>query len=354
MKNLISSISLFILISTNIAFSQVNYGGHTLALVGTGTSTSFEDNGSNIFWVDTWAGPGGTKTIFRRDNYWYIVYTGLGITYYANTYYLYRTEVEHPTINPPACALWQQYVVPFGPYGYQWYSYPSLPIASPNGPIVSLTLTGPSASTTALGSTTTVINPDYIDLANKNSVQIAIIPNSAGRILYNTCEESIQFNNGTNWKSVWPNYSDYNLNQNQVFNFGDASTQIFGTNNNGGTTHLVFKTDGVERLVLGKNNSPYTTNFTVKTAIATPVTNTTGDYTLGEDNHIVIHSGTSSNTFTLPNPNPLNGREYKIANPSTGTVTFSPYSIIGLSGGILSAGQNLTIVSDGYNWYKIN
>jgi hypothetical protein len=345
-------LSLVFLISTisiKHSSAQIVVFGNTHIFSGTGTGTTV-DLGTNIFAYDFSPGPGGVRSIFRRDNYWYIVFTGLGLSESSKTYYSYRTVNQHPTINPPECVKWQSYVSTFMSPGYQWVGYPSSLPSPPNGLVTDVLMTGPSVGVSPATSTT--INPNFIDLANKNPTDITLIPNAPGRVLFNLCTESIQFNTGSTWKSVWPSYENYELNQSQALNFGDANTQIFGTNAYG-PTQLKFKANATEKLVLGKDPIYDFSIINLKGSISVPVNTISVDFVLGDDHHTLIHVGTLTHTVTLPNPLSSRGRQYTIANPSSAILSFTPYTIIGL-GTSLSPGQNVTMVCDGSGWYKVN
>jgi hypothetical protein len=348
MKKIFSILILCLIIKSNISFSQVTVFGQSHAFSGTGSGSPY-DLGTNIFTFDTFVGPGGFRTIFRKNNYWYVVVTGIGISISGNTYYTARTVNQHSTISPPDCAEWQGYVTGV-PIGYQWPGFPTTAPADPNGSIFILPFTGPSVS--ILPSSASTLFPDFIDLSNKSSSFISTIPNQSGRVLYNTCEEAIQFNNGTSWKSVWPHFSDYYLNPNQGFIFGDSNTQIY-SDNSSATNQLVFKTGGTTKLTIGKAGFSNTSSFNFKSSIATPVATISTDYILTDDDYIIIHTGTLPHIITLPGASGVLGRQYIISNPSTGSLTFASTTIVGL-GSTLLAGQNVTIVSNGGNWFKIN
>lgn len=347
-KRILLLIWIFLLMGLHTQ-AQIVLLGNTHNLAGTGTGTNI-DLGTNYFSFDFYSGPGGVRTIFRRNSYWYIVFTGLGNSNSANVYYSYRTVNQHPTVNPPDCVKWQSYTVSPNSPGYQWLGYPSSAPVDPNGSVIDLAITGASAAT--LSSGVTGIAPDYIDLATKTSSNLTSIGNNKGRILYNLCTESIQFNTGSAWKSVWPSFENYNLNQNQALNFGNANTQIFGSNTYGGT-QLKVKINAIERIVLGTDPAANFSLINFIGSVSTPVASTNLDFIMDVEHHTLIHTGGTAHTVTLPSPLSSKGRQYIIANPSTALLSFTPYSIVGL-GSSLAAGQNVTLVSDGSSWYKIN
>ncbi len=347
MKKIVLALSILMFVFSKTTFGQIVVFSQTHTVY---TPSISADVGTNIYYYDMFSGPGGARTIFRRNNYWYMVYTGYGISDYLNIYYENRTVHQHPTINPPDCATWQRYVSAPSPLGYQWIGFPGSAPALPNGSISTIPISGSSVGINP--SSSPVIGSNFIDLANQNLTEIGVISNQPGRILYNTCQASVQFNNGTAWKSVWPNFNNYELNQNQALNLGDAFTQILGTNNYG-TTQMIFKTSGTEKISIGKNPVTDKSIINLKGSIGTPVVTASTDYTLGDNNHIFIHTGSVAHTITLSAAFNTGGRQYIIANPSTNTLSFLPTVIIGL-GSTLAAGQNITIVSDGSNWYKVN
>jgi hypothetical protein len=75
----------------------------------------------------------------------------------------------------------------------------------------------------------------------------------------------------------------------------------------------------------------------------------------GDDYMLVLASGTSGNSVTLPTASTYTGRTYVIANRSINTVTISAFiNSSGASVTTILASETIQVVSDGTEWIKVN
>lgn len=333
----------------NLCFGQITIGSTTFAFSGTSSGGDI-DAATNVFVVDTYSGPGGVATIFRKNGYWYSVTTGVGITYTFTTFLVKRTVSVHYTVNPPDCALWQSYVVPAGSPGFFWTGYPSSVPSLPNGTVFYQTITGMVSSGSAFAS---AITPNYIDVATKNSSDIGLIPNQAGRLVYNSCLEGLQVNDGGTWKSIWPSIDNYQLNPSQAINFGSTTNSIIGTTD-GATEQLKLINGSSERIVLGKGIFNSGSLINLKGSISVPVNTFTSDLTLTDSHHTVIHLSSLTHNITIPVSSNFLGRQYTISNLSSSNLNILGTTIVGFSPTFLAPNSAISIISDGSSWYKIN
>ena len=337
----------FFLVASQQARAQVIVNGTPFPLLGTGSGTPF-DNTINFYGFDSAVGHfGGEVYLFRRDNYWFLAQRGIGGMDYLNVYLSSRTVLPYPTNFPPDCALWQNYNVGSA---VVWVGYPTTSPSVPSGIIRNINITGTTVS--AGPGTSTATFPQYIDLSTKSTNDILSFSNNPGRLLYNMCDNAIQYNDGLAWKSVWPNKLNYQLNLNQALEFGNTNTQIVGRNPLNLSNQIAFKTDNKDRLILEKDNVSNFSTINLKSSISLPYALKTTNYTISEDDHIVVFQGTSTQTFTLPSPSVVQGRLLIIVNTTTINLNLS-HNVIGL-GTVLSPGQRATILSINTDWLKVN
>lgn len=95
----------------------------------------------------------------------------------------------------------------------------------------------------------------------------------------------------------------------------------------------------------------------VRGSFSTPVTTFTGNTTAGSSDHLLVFTGTSTTTLTLPTAVGISGREYWIKNSSSNSSTLniattSSQTVDGLSSWSLTvANKVLHVVSSGSNWF---
>ncbi|MCP9757661.1 hypothetical protein EGI26_21060 [Lacihabitans sp. CCS-44] len=327
--------------------AQVIINGTTFPILGAGTSSPF-DTGINYYGFDAAVGLfGGDVYLFRRDNYWYMAQRGIGVMESVNVYLSLRTVLPYPTNFPPDCAQWQSYGT--SP-GVLWSGYPTSSPTAPAGSVQNLSITGSTVS--AGPGTSTATFPEYIDLSTKSTNDILSFSNNPGRLLYNMCDNAIQYNDGLAWKSVWPNKLNYPINLNQALEFGNTNTQIVGRNPMSLFNQIAFKTDNKDRLVLEKDNTSNFSTINLKSSFSVPYVLKTTNYTISEDDHIVVFQGTTAQTFTLPAPSSTRGRLLIIVNTTSLNLNLS-HNVIGL-GTVLSPGQRASILSINTDWLKVN
>jgi hypothetical protein len=331
------------------AKAQVIVNGIVYPLIGTGTGTPY-DSGINYYSFDPAISFfGGDVYIFRRDNYWYFAQRGIGVMESGNVYLQWRTVNQYPTNFPPDCALWQNYPAISSP-GVIWTGYPTSTPFLPTGVIQNINISGTTVS--AGPGTSTATFPQYIDLSTKSTNDILSFSNNPGRLLYNMCDNTIQYNDGLAWKSVWPNKLNYPINLNQALEFGNSNTQIIGRNPMSLSNQIAFKTDNKDRLVLEKDNTSNFSTINLKSSFSVPYVLKTTNYTISEDDHIVVFQGTTAQTFTLPAPSSARGRLLIIVNTTSLNLNLS-HNVIGL-GTVLSPGQRVSILSINTDWLKVN
>jgi hypothetical protein len=341
------------IISKTSAQDVIVNGSTTYTNSGTGTGIPFDFGINYYFYANPFPTPsgGGEQYLFRNGNYWYFAFRGIGIPFNSNRYLVARTVLQHPTSLPPDCALWQRYIPnTIVPNGELWTGYPNTAPTIPTGTFVTYALTGDVFS--GGSSTSTTILPEYIDLSTKSSTTFGTYTNTPGRLLFDICDNSMKYNNGTNWKAVWPNLLNYTLNLNQSFDFVNNTTQIIGIKPTSLPTQLSFITNSKTRIILEKDNVTNFSNINLKSSIGVGYTSKTTSYTIADDDYVVIFTGGTSQTFTLPNPSLSLGRTLILVNTSPNNLALSP-AITGL-GLTLNTGQNATILSIDTSWIKIN
>jgi hypothetical protein len=328
--------------------AQVVINGIAYPILGAGTGTPF-DTGINYYGFDTSVGLfGGDVYLFRRDNYWYLAQRGLGVMESVNVYLQSRTVNQYPSNFPPDCALWQNYPAVSSP-GVLWTGYPTSTPSVPTGGTLNISISG---TVSAVLGTSSNLLPQYLELSTKSTTDIGLYSNYAGRILYNICDNAIQYNDGLAWKSVWPNKLNYPINLNQALEFGNAYTQIVGRNPMSLFNQIAFKTDNKDRLVLEKDNTANFSTINLKSSLSVPYVLKTTNYTISEDDHIVVFQGTTLQTFTLPTPSAARGRLLIIANTTLLNLNLS-HNVIGL-GTVVPPGQRVSLLSINTDWLKIN
>ena len=92
----------------------------------------------------------------------------------------------------------------------------------------------------------------------------------------------------------------------------------------------------------------------VRGSFSTPITTFTSATTAGASDNMLVFTGSSATTLTLPTAASIAGRIYWIKNGGTATLTVattSSQTIDALSSWSLTQGKTLRVVSDGANWY---
>ncbi len=95
----------------------------------------------------------------------------------------------------------------------------------------------------------------------------------------------------------------------------------------------------------------------VRGSLSTPVTTFTGTTTAGASDHLLIFTGTSTTTLTLPTAVGITGREYWIKNASSNSSTLniattSSQTVDGVTSWSLTVvNKVIHLVSNGTNWY---
>jgi len=334
--------------------AQVWVNGEEYPFTGTSSGPNF-DLGTPMFSYD--AAPtlvGGVRLLARKGGYWYLYYTGVGITYGFTYFLMARTtapQTDPNLLGPPDCAQWQLYSASMGSPGYFWTGYPTSTPPAPNGNVITYNISGTLVVSAGTG-TSTVVQPEYLDLSTKTSSTIASYSNQAGRLLYNICDNVMVYNNGSAWKQVWPHNGDYPVNLNQKFNFGSLNTSIFSRSVFSNPDQLVLKSNNIDRVVLEKDNYSTYSKINLKGSVGVSVFIVFAGHAINDENYAVIYKGPGGDLITLPNPSTSTGRILVIANTSSGVLNFTPTMVN--AGSSINANQSVQIISDGTNWIKIN
>ena len=125
--------------------------------------------------------------------------------------------------------------------------------------------------------------------------------------------------------------------------------------NAAGSSVMVVQGNGYMGLGTSSPNSTLDINGSV-TVATTVVNSSNGTITLGSSNYCVIYNGsTSGNTLNFPAASTCAGRVYVIINHSTGVVSTGSYFINNSTSlGSVSAGNQVTVISDGNEWHEMN
>jgi len=92
----------------------------------------------------------------------------------------------------------------------------------------------------------------------------------------------------------------------------------------------------------------------VRGSFSVPITTFSGNTTAGTSDNMLVFTGSSATTLTLPTATSIEGRIYWVKNGGTATVTIattSSQTIDGLGAWSLTQGKTLRVVSNGSNWY---
>jgi hypothetical protein len=200
---------------------------------------------------------------------------------------------------------------------------------------------------------------DIVATANNGSsgsVYVDLGINSAG---YSNGNSNIL--NGPNVAYLYAHGRDF-----KIGNGTPAKDLIFFTNPTGGTLGT-NTANGEERMRISQNGnvgigtvSPNST-LSVGGSLTMPLRTGNTAYTITATDHVVIHTGSSARTWTLPAASTCSGRIYILVNNGTGSADITLTQSVRTSGSVttttlpITAGSNtFQIVSDGASWIKIN
>jgi hypothetical protein len=264
-----------------------------------------------------------------------------------------RTLLDYNTTNPPCNAVWI-----FGSSD-TWtngsVSNPSLiPVAPARHVPYYVTVTGTTCFTTQESQFTT-IEPTFIQFPQMSNLTSAISQSEMGKMYFDKSTQSFQINDGYARKSIWPNYEHYKINDAQKLAFG-STAEIFSTpaNNSGGDVSFNLRANKIVLSDFSGNNmistdastSPLQVKFNKSIGVNMRVVGVST--TLNSSDHIVVYSGSGSDTFTLPAiPYFSVGLEYIIVNQGSSSLTISPALKNGFSTTLnqLPEGYSITIVA---------
>ena len=108
---------------------------------------------------------------------------------------------------------------------------------------------------------------------------------------------------------------------------------------------------------MGVGTTSPNSTLDVRGSLSTPVTTFTGNTTAGSSDNLLVFTGTSATTLTLPTAVGITGREYWIKNSTTNSsvltiATTSSQTIDGLTTWTLTqTNKAIRVVSNGTNWY---
>ncbi|MES1223336.1 MAG: hypothetical protein ABUT20_48020, partial [Bacteroidota bacterium] len=119
-------------------------------------------------------------------------------------------------------------------------------------------------------------------------------------------------------------------------------------------TLLLFVLSIVAKAQVGVGTTAPNSTLDVRGSFSVPITTFSGATTAGASDNMLVFTGSSATTLTLPTAASIAGRIYWVKNGGTATVTIattSSQTIDGLSTWSLTQGKTLRVVSDGSNWY---
>ena len=108
---------------------------------------------------------------------------------------------------------------------------------------------------------------------------------------------------------------------------------------------------------MGVGTTSPNSTLDVRGSLSTPVTTFTGNTTASSSDNLLVFTGTSATTLTLPTAVGITGREYWIKNSTTNSsvltiATTSSQTIDGLTTWTLTqTNKAIRVVSNGTNWY---
>ncbi|MCR9065021.1 MAG: hypothetical protein NXI00_13700 [Cytophagales bacterium] len=373
---------IFLLISIS-AFSQItvtgtgntDIDGHIFTLYNSTSGISAwcmtpdftYDSGTNIYRRAAASGPADFYYIIRRNGHWVIE---LNYSSGAAWKLLFRTPLPSTDIDPPCQNTWEIWSGLCFSYGNN--------IAYTGTITNSIVLSGTNC-TFPSPVTASTIYPNQIHLPQLTSSDIGAIVNPVqGMITYDINLHCVNYYNGVEWKCIYNDIGPFNSDGN--VSVSKNAKVIFGqdglgegeyisnlnTGNYNGSTGLNFFTNNTSRMSIDAQGG-VAINYAVSSNLITSTFHVNGsksvsrntfstDQTLDATMNTVFYTGPGGHTFTLPQANSCNGREYNIINHGSGAIFLSPNIRVGISSTTqnLATGIGIHIISDGNEWRKIN
>jgi len=116
------------------------------------------------------------------------------------------------------------------------------------------------------------------------------------------------------------------------------------------STKVVFKNDGK----VGIGTTAPTSNFQVSGSQGGAILSISANITLDATHNTVIIPNGSAFTVTLPSAAGITGRQYRIVNKVSGSITVGNYiNLLGATVSTIGTGTSIFVMSDGTNWQQI-